>query len=153
MINKKYISKLADECLLNSDRFVVGIVISTDNNIKVFIDGDNGVTIKQCVELSRHIENNLDRDKDDFELSVSSAGADHPFLILRQYINNIDQKIRVITLDGKKITGILKSANNEAIDLLEEVKSKNKKIKKAVFGEIITIPMNEIKEAKRVITF
>jgi len=131
----------------------VGIVISTDNNIKVFIDGDNGVTIKQCVELSRHIENNLDRDKDDFELSVSSAGADHPFLILRQYINNIDQKIRVITLDGKKITGILKSANNEAVDLLEEVKSKNKKIKKAVFGEIITIPMNEIKEAKRVITF
>jgi len=81
----------------------VGIVISTDNNIKVFIDGDNGVTIKQCVELSRHIENNLDRDKDDFELSVSSAGADHPFLILRQYINNIDQKIRVITLDGKKL--------------------------------------------------
>ena len=153
MINKKHIAKLADEYLLNSDRFVVGIVVSTDNNIKVFMDGDNGVTIKQCVELSRYIENNLDRDKEDFELSVSSAGADHPFLILRQYINNIDQKVRVTKLDDKRITGILKNANNDVVDVLEEIKSKNKKNKKAVFGEVISIPMSEIKETKRIITF
>jgi len=153
MINKKYISKLANECLFDTDRFVVGINIGIDNNIRVFIDGDNGVTIKNCVEVSRYIENNLDRDKEDFELSVSSAGVDHPFVLLRQYINNIDQKVRVTKLDGKKITGILKNANIEAIEMLEEVKSKNKKIKKAVFGEVKTILMSDIKEAKRIITF
>lgn len=153
MTNKEYISRLANECLLDCDRFVVGINIGTDNNIRVFIDGDSGVTIANCVEVSRHIESNLDREKEDFELSVSSAGVDHPFVILRQYINNIDQKVRVIKLDGNKITGILKNANNDAIEILEEVKAKSKKNKNAVFGEVITVPMIDIKETKRIITF
>jgi len=153
MTDKKYISKLANECLFDTDRFVVGINIGTDNNIRVFIDGDTGVTIANCVEVSRHIEGSLDREKEDFELSVSSAGVDHPFVILRQYINNIDQKVRVIKLDGSKITGILKSADNEVVEVLEEVKGKSKKVKKAIFGEVVAIPMTDIKETKRIITF
>lgn len=153
MMNKKYISKLANECLFDTDRFVVGINIGTDNNIRVFIDGDSGVTIANCVEVSRHIESSLDREEEDFELSVSSAGVDHPFVILRQYINNIDKKIRVIKFDGNKVTGILKGANSDAIEILEEVKGKSKKIKKAIFGEVITIPTSDIKETKRIITF
>ncbi|HJN06113.1 MAG TPA: ribosome assembly cofactor RimP [Bacteroidales bacterium] len=153
MINKEHISKLADECLFGSDRFVVGINIGTDNNISVFIDGDNGVTIANCVELSRYIENSLDRDNEDFELNVSSAGVDHPFILLRQYINNVDSKVKVINKDGEKITGILKNANKDEIELLEEIKSKNKKIKKISTGKVLTIPMNTIKETKRIITF
>ena len=153
MINKKHISRLADECLLGSDRFVVGINISTENKIMIFIDGDNGVTISNCVELSRYIENTLDRDKEDFELNVSSAGVDQPFVFLRQYINNINNKVQVITVGGKKITGVLKKVNKDEIELLEEIQSKNKKIKKSKTGEVITIPMNDINTTKRKITF
>ncbi len=122
MIKKKYIAKLANDCLLDSDRFVVGINISTDNNVKVFIDGDNGVTIKNCVEVSRYIEGSLDREDEDFELSVSSAGVDFPFVILRQYTNSLDNSVSVIKNDGEKIRGILKSADDDMIEILEEVK-------------------------------
>ncbi len=153
MIKKKYIAKLANDCLFDSDRFVVGIVITTDNVIKVFIDGDNGVTIKNCVEVSRYIESSLDREEEDFELSVSSAGVDHPFVLLRQYINNIDNSVSVIKNDGEKIRGILKSVDNDMVNILEEVKRKNKKNKSTAYGEIISIPMSDIKETKRVITF
>ena len=153
MIKKKYITKLANDCLFDSDRFVVGIVISTDNVIKVFIDGDSGVTIKNCVEVSRYIESSLDREEEDFELSVSSAGVDHPFVLLRQYINNIDNSVSIIKNDGEKIRGILKSADNDMVNILEEVKRKNKKNKSTAYGEVILIPMSDIKETKRVITF
>jgi len=153
MIKKKYIAKLANDCLLDSDRFVVGINISTDNNVKVFIDGDNGVTIKNCVEVSRYIEGSLDREDEDFELSVSSAGVDFPFVILRQYTNSLEKGVSIIKNDGEKVRGILKGADNDFISLLEEIKRKNKKNKSTTYGEVITIPMTDIKETKRVITF
>ena len=119
----------------------------------IFIDGDNGVTISNCVELSRYVEHTLDREKEDFELNVSSAGVDQPFVFLRQYINNINNKVQVIKVDGGKITGTLKNANNDEIELLEEIQSKNKKIKKTKTGEVITIPMSDINTTKRKITF
>ncbi len=153
MINKEQISKLAKECLSDTDRFIVGINIGSDNNISVFIDGDSGVTIANCIELSRYIEQSFDREVEDFELNVSSAGVDYPFVFLRQYLNNVDNKVKVLKQDGVIITGLLKSANKDEIELLEEIKSKNKKIKKTITGEVITIPMKEIKETKRIITF
>ncbi len=153
MIIKEQISKLANECLSGSDKFVVGINISTENKITVFIDGDNGVTISNCVQLSRFIENTIDRNKEDFELNVSSAGVDQPFVLLRQYINNLNNKVQVITTDGKKTTGVLIKINDGEIELLEEIKSKNKKIKKTKTGEVITIPMSDIKSTKRKVTF
>lgn len=153
MIDKKYIKKLTQECLFGTDRFIVGINLSTDNSIKVFIDGDSGVTIKHCIELSRYIEGSLDRDNEDFELNVASAGADYPFILLRQYINNIDNLIQVTDIDGKKIRGILKKADENEIEFLEEIKNKNKKVKKITYGELITFPMEKIKETKRIITF
>ncbi len=136
-----------------TDRFVVGINIGIDNNIKVFIDSDSGVTIANCVELSRYIENSFDRDIEDFELNVSSSGVDQPFVLLRQYIKSIDHKVKVINKDGGKIIGILKNVNEDEIELLEEIKSKNKKNKKIRIGEVVTIPMSTIKETKRIITF
>jgi ribosome maturation factor RimP len=153
MIKKNYIAKLANDCLLDTDRFIAGIVISTDNVIKVFIDGDTGVTIKNCIEVSRYIESSLDREDEDFEISVSSAGLDHPFVLLRQYINNYENTISIIKTDGVKIKGILKNATDDTVELLEEIQYKNKKKKSITYGEVITIPMIDIKETKRVITF
>ena len=64
--------------------------------------GDDSVTINDCVELSRHIESNLDRENEDFELNVSSAGLDQPFKVFRQYLKNINKDISVIKTDGQK---------------------------------------------------
>ncbi len=152
MINKKHIEKLTQECLDGTDRFVVGINIGTDNQIRVFIDSDTGVTIKHCVELSKYIEGNLDREKEDFELNVASAGADYPFLLLRQYLNNIDNLVKVVDIEGNKIVGLLKKADESGIEIMEEIKNKNKKIKKVSYGDLIKIPMDRIKETKRIIT-
>ncbi|MBL6943132.1 MAG: ribosome assembly cofactor RimP [Bacteroidales bacterium] len=144
---------MANECLLGSERFVVGINISSDNKIRVFIDGDRGVNIDHCVEVSRHIEKNFDRDKEDFELNVSSAGVDQPFVLLRQYTNNINNKVKVTYNNGDVIKGVLQNADNNRIEILEEIKSKYKKNTLTSFGNVISIPMSNIKETKRIITF
>jgi ribosome maturation factor RimP len=153
MISKKHIEKLTNECLFGTDRFIVAIKLSTDNSIRIFIDSDSSVTIENCVELSRYIESYLDRDDEDFELSVASAGAEQPFALLRQYINNIDNLVQVTDNEGTKIKGILKKASTEEIEILEQLKNKNKKIKKITFGDLIKISIDNIKETKRIITF
>ena len=153
MINNNYIQSLIDEYLDGTDMFLIKLKVSTDNKIIVIIDGDNGVTIDDCVGLSRQIEGNLDRDKEDFELSVSSAGIDKPYLLLRQYIKNIGKLVKIITNESKTLKGILVSASAESVEIKEEIVSKNKKHKKSEYGDIITIQMSDIKETKSVVTF
>lgn len=153
MIDKKRIETLAQEHLDGTDRFIVSILVSTDNVIRVFMDGDTGVNISHCVALSRHIESNLDREKEDYELNVASAGADRPFVLERQYINNIGNSVKVTTLEGKVTEGILKTVEKEQIEVLEEIRSKKQRIKKIVFGDLVSIPFDSIKETKRIITY
>lgn len=83
MIAKEQIISLAEEALKDTDRYVVDVTVSSDNVIEVYIDSDTSVTIDDCVEASRYIEEHLDRDAEDFELSVSSAGIDEPLLVVR----------------------------------------------------------------------
>ena len=153
MIAENKIKKLIDEHLKGTDRFLVALKISSNNDIQVFIDADSAVTIDHCVALSRHIEGNLDRDVEDFELKVMSAGADRPFSMLRQYKKNIGKAVDVITTDEKKVRGILLDADNKAIKLQEEITVTRGKSKKTVTGDEINIPMEEVKQTKVVITF
>ena len=84
MITKEQILNIAEECLEGSDRFVVDVNVDKNNVIDVFIDADTQVTIENCVELSRFVEEHLNRDVEDYELNVSSAGIDFPLKKLRQ---------------------------------------------------------------------
>ena len=153
MITENKIKTLAEEHLKGTDRFLVAVKVSTDNRIKLFIDADSSVTIDHCVALSRHIESNLDREKEDFELKVMSAGADQPFSLLRQYKKNIGRKIDVLTTGDKQIRGKLLKADNNEITVLEEKSVVKGKSKKIITGDEITLPMQEVKQAKVVITF
>ena len=153
MINTNNIQNLIDDFLIDTDLFLVKLTISKDNNIRVFIDGDNGVTIDDCVALSRHIEGNLDREKEDFELNVSSSGLGQPFSLSRQYKNSIEKKIQIIDLENKKIKGVLKKVSENGIEILEIVSTKNKKNKKESLGDLLTFSFESIKEAKRIISF
>jgi ribosome maturation factor RimP len=154
MITIDVIKKLAEEKLSEGNNFIVDISVKPGNKITVLLDNDKGVSIADCVAMSRHIEFNLDREKDDFELNVMSPGLTEPFKILRQYQKNLGKYIDVVTKENKKLTGKLVSATEEGIVL--ETKSKEKVEGKKAKQEIInniTLTFNQIKETKVVILF
>lgn len=148
MITREQIRRLAEEKLEGTDRFLVEVMVKPGNRILVFIDSDSRVTIDNCVELSRHIEKQLDRESDDFELNVSSSGLDQPYKLSRQYIKNIGREVAVTDNDGNKVTGILKSADENSFEILEI-----KKIKKEVTEKLYQFKYTDIKETKEIIKF
>ncbi len=117
MIEKIKILELVNDALEGSDKFLVNLKITPDNRIYVDIDGDNGVTIDDCIELSRAIEGKLDRDEEDFALDVSSAGADSPLKLTRQFVKNIGRDVEALSYDGEKVEGELVSADEESVTL------------------------------------
>ena len=124
MITKAEIVKLVEEKIEGTEYYIVDISVSSSNQIRVEIDGDKGVKINDCVEISRHIEGNYDRDEVDFELTVSSAGMDQPFKILRQYQRYVGREVEMKTTQGDKLKGLLISADDKAVVL--EVTRKEK---------------------------
>jgi ribosome maturation factor RimP len=154
MIQKQDIIALAEQCLEGSDRFIVDILIKPDNLILIFIDADTAVTIDHCVELSRFIEKHFDREEEDFELRVSSSGLDQPIKMLRQFKKAIGRTVAVkFKEDEKIISGELLAADDAGIQIQEITIKKLNKLKKAVKGEILSIPFSEIEEVKEVIDF
>ena len=154
MITIDVVKKLAEEKLAEGNNFIVDISIKPGNKITLLLDNDKGVSIADCVAMSRHIEFNLDREKEDFELNVMSPGLSEPFKILRQYQKNIGKYIDVVTKENKKLTGKLLAASEEGISV--EIKSKEKVEGKKGKQEIINniqLTFNQIKETKVVILF
>jgi ribosome maturation factor RimP len=149
MITKKQITKLVEEQLEGSDNYVVNVDVKPGNQIQIEIDNDNGLDVSDCVGVSRYLEDNLDRDVDDFGLSVSSPGVGAPFRNERQYHKYLNKKVEVVTIDGQVIQGVLLKKDEEIIDV-ETEKGKKGAIKKK---EVVTISINNIKETKSVISF
>tara|TARA_B110000046_G_scaffold47958_1_gene53058 strand:- start:38904 stop:39371 length:468 start_codon:yes stop_codon:yes gene_type:complete len=154
MITKSEIVRLVEEKIERTEYYIVDISVSPSNQIRVEIDGDKGVKINDCIQISRHIEDNFDREEVDFELTVSSAGMDQPFKILRQYQRYVGREVEMKTTEGDKIKGILVSADDKEVVL--EVTRKEKiegKKKKQIVIDNKTVPMEQVKEAKVVISF
>ena len=110
MIEKKTVSQIVEEWLEGKDYFLVEVTVSPDDKIVVEIDHAEGVWIEDCVELSRFIESKLNREEEDYELEVGSAGIGQPFKVLQQYYNHVGSDVEVLTKDGRKLTGVLKDA-------------------------------------------
>jgi ribosome maturation factor RimP len=96
--------------------FLIDFTMGADNSIHVVIDGDQGVTVSDCMKISRAIEHNLDRDEYDFSLEVASAGASALLVMPRQYLKNVGRKLEVQTKD-QKLEGNLTSVNESFIVL------------------------------------
>jgi ribosome maturation factor RimP len=150
MITEKQVETIAVQYFADGPHFLVDVAIKAGNRIALFIDGDQGVTIEDCRAFSRFIEENLDRDTEDYDLTVSSAGADRPLKLPRQYRKNIGRDLELVLNDGRKFTGTLLAAGDTGITLKMPV---TKKGKTETGGENIVITFNEIKTAKEVITF
>ena len=110
MIEKKTVCQIVDEWLEDKEYFLVEVIISPDDKIVVEIDHKEGVWIEDCVELSRYIESRLNREDEDYELEVGSAGIGQPFKVLQQYVNHIGKEVEVLAKDGRKHCGVLKDA-------------------------------------------
>lgn len=154
MIDKNVVKTLVDEWLQDKEYFLVGIEISQDNKIVVEIDHVDGVWIEDCVELSRYIEDHLNRDEEDFELEVGSAGLGQPFKVPQQYINFVGKEVEVLDADGKKVKGILKTVdgNDFTVGVEEKVKVEGKK--RPVKQEVdYAFQMDKVKYTKYVISF
>lgn len=154
MIDKQMVIQLAEEKLASSGNYLVDVEIQPGNVIIVEIDNDETVCIDDCVELSRFIEEHLDRDSEDFELEVGSAGITSPFKILRQYQKNIGKEVEVLLASGMKLTGILKSADENGIVLTVEKQVKPEGAKRKItVEEDLAYTYNEIKSTKYLIRF
>ncbi|WP_374329171.1 ribosome assembly cofactor RimP [Soonwooa sp.] len=100
------------------DLFLVDLKISADDQITVTLDGDNGVTLQDCLDASRAIEFNMDREEHDFALQVMSYGLSEPLALNRQYQKNIGRELDVVLTSGEKIEGELVSVDEDSITLL-----------------------------------
>lgn len=153
MIDKAKIAELVNE-KLTEDQFLVDVTVSSSNVIHVMVDSDTGISINQIVEISRHVETNLDREVEDFELSVFSSGLSEPFRLVRQYKKNLDTEIEILLTDGRKLAGLLRKADEQGIDL--EVTTKEKpegSKKKELVTRVHSLEYSEIKEAKKILKF
>ncbi|MDH6303549.1 ribosome maturation factor RimP [Parabacteroides sp. PF5-5] len=154
MIERDKIIGLIEDKLASSDHYLVDVVIKPGNLIVVEIDSDQAIGIDDCVELSRYLESQLDRDVEDFELEVGSAGITSPFKVLRQYIKNIGNEVEVLLSSGVKLTGILQKADENGITVSVEKKVKPEGAKRKVtVSEEQSYSFSEIKYTKYVIRF
>jgi ribosome maturation factor RimP len=153
MITKEQIIELASEALENTDRFVVDLTVSKSNVISVYIDADSSVTIDHCVELSRFIEGRLDREVEDYELSVSSAGIDYPLLKHRQLNKYVEKELEILSKDGIKKVYKLVSFNEEKIEAQEATIKMLGKLRKTTYGNSVELSFSDIKEIKPYINF
>ncbi len=148
MIDKQDILGIVKEFIKGTELFIVAVKVSSSNRITVLADKNEGITIDECAAVHRHIEMNIDRDKEDYELQVSSPGLDMPFVVPEQYYKNEGKKVEVIDLEGIKHSGKLKNVTVGGFELEAELKGRGKA------KEIADISFNfdQIKSTKVILT-
>lgn len=144
----------ANQLLEAKNLFLVDFKISKDNVIELFIDALNGVNIQTCIDISRELESHLNRDEEDFELTVSSAGIGYPFKVDGQFQKNLDKLVEIKLKDNTKLCGTLKAFDADSVTIeYDEKKSIEGKKKKELVKTVKNMPRKEIKEIKDVIKF
>ena len=153
MLKTKVTELLETAFTERSDLFLIEFSINNENHIKVILDGDKGVLVEDCMFISRAIENNIDREEEDFSLEVMSAGAAAPLVNKRQYKKNLKRTLKVKT-SSQEIEGTLTEVNESEISLTWKVREPKPigKGKVTVKKEAI-IPYGDIVEAKVMIKF
>ena len=154
MAFKERVKELLEEGLSeHSSLFLIDFSISADYKISVVIDGDEGVILQDCIDVSRSVENNLDREEQDFSLEVASAGATSPLKLPRQYRKNIGRNLEV-TLETEVMEAKLIDADDDKISLEWKVREPKKIGKgKETVVKTAEIPYTSIKKAVVVISF
>ncbi|MCH2193004.1 ribosome assembly cofactor RimP [Kordia sp.] len=152
---KQKVTDLLQEVLEEeSSLFLISQEIKPGNKIVIVIDGDNGVTLNDCMKVSRHIEHNLDREEEDFSLEVYSSGISEGITHIRQYKKNVGRKLEVIIENSSKVEGTLVAADDEKIKLQWKAREPKPIGKgKVTVQKEQEIPYENIVKAKVMVTF
>ncbi len=154
MIEKRIVCEIVEEWLADKEYFLVEVTSSADNKIVVEIDHAEGVWIEDCVELSRFIESKLNREDEDYELEVGSAGIGQPFKVVQQYYNHIGCEVEILTKDGRKLAGVLKDADENKFVAAVQKKVKEEGAKRPKLVEVEeTFAYGDVKYTKYLISF
>jgi ribosome maturation factor RimP len=153
MIESIKILEIIDSYLEGSDKFLVDLKVKPGNKILVFIDGDHGIDIEDCVELSRFIESKLKSEEEDYSLEVSSAGAEAPIRLKRQYHRHIGRMFRIILTDKIQLRGQLLRVEPEGIVLNVQQTTITDKGKKKIQWVEKYYPFEKIDEARIELSF
>ncbi len=154
MIDKNKVRDLANEWLAGKEYFLVDASVDDQNKITVEIDHKDGVWIDDCCELSKFIEEHLNRDEEDFELEVGSAGIGQPFKVLQQYVNSVGYDVELLTADGKKLEGYMKSADENGFVVVVTEKQRLEGKKRPQMVEVEKpFGYDDVKWVKNIIDF
>lgn len=148
MIDKNELKAFIEGQLKDSEYFLTDLKVTPANEITVEIDSLTPGDIEECVSLTRAIEAAFDRDKEDYELEVGTAGLTSPLKVRRQYDKYVGQDLEVLTTDGRKLHGLLRSVSDEGIVLSQQQKVKKEGQKKPAIETVeIPLPFSGIKRA------
>jgi ribosome maturation factor RimP len=155
MTFKNKVQELLDVALAERpELFLVDLSINEANKISINLDGDQGVNLQDCIDISRTIENNLDREEQDFSLEVASAGVSSPLKFVRQYKKNIGRTLRVKTSSSDDLEAKLVAADEEKISLEWQAREPKKIGKgKETVQKKVDILYENIKEAIVIVSF
>lgn len=152
MIDKSAVEQATKEWLEGKEYFLVGLDITADDRIVVEIDHKDGVWVDDCADLSRFIESRLDREEEDYELEVGSAGLGQPFRVRQQYEIHEGHNVEVLARDGRKHRGVLTHVGPEHFGLLTTQKIKEEGMKRPKMAEVeLTFAYDEVKATKYLI--
>ena len=140
MITTEGITELVNQYIEGSDIFLVEVLVKSGNAISVHVDRPEGISIEECVKISRFLNESMDREVEDYSLEVSSPGLGGSFRVRQQYEKNLNREIEVLYTDGIKVKGKLEKVGDQGIVL-------------NVNGENEEIEFDEIKTAKAIISF
>ncbi|NJW52382.1 ribosome assembly cofactor RimP [Salinimicrobium oceani] len=154
MLREKVENLLQEAFEENNSLFLIELNVTEANHISVVIDGDNGVSVNDCIAVSRKIEHNLDREEEDFSLDVASVGVSAPLEMPRQFSKNIGRTLAVTTVEGEKFEGTLISFEDDKITLNWKAREPKPVGKgKITVNKEAVLPLEDVKEAKVIITF
>lgn len=132
--------------------FLVDITVQPGNKISVFVDTMKGVTLEECIAVTRYLESRLDRNEEDYELEVSSPGLDKPLKLPVQFEKNKGRGLEIVKKDGIKVSGKLVATGHGFITIEKEVRQKDSKGKKKIELTAEDMKLEDIKTAKVVIS-
>ena len=156
MISRELVRQVAEEWLEGKEYFLVDVDVKPGGSIVVEIDHADGVWIDDCVELSKYIEGRIDREEEDYELEVGSAGIGQPLKVERQYRNLVGKEVEVLDAGGRKTRGTLKSVDPDGagfvVETMEKVRREGAK-RPSVEAVEHAFRMDKVKYTKQLITF
>lgn len=134
--------------------FLIDLNIDSDHRITIIIDGDQGVTVEDCMAISRAVEHNLDRETEDFAIDVMSAGVTEPLVHPRQYLKNVSRELKIKKHDGAEVKGTLESADDNGVTLVWKAREPKPVGKgKVTVEKNETVRYTDIKKANVMVNF